>query len=298
MRKFVLAAVMVGLAHDACAADMPEFLRGSLPSQGLSTITRNWEGWYVGGQVGYSSADIDFGHAPKSLTNFMLRNTILQAPIADWSLLPKNHAQATGFGGFIGRNYQWNDIVLGVEANYNYVGNLASSASDSMSRSIVNPAGSTPPAGHTYTYNVTLAGDAALQIKDVMTFRGRAGWAYDNFLPYMFGGLAVGRIAASRSATISGNLQDDYDVTTTNVVAGTAVSTITHQTDFYGLPTLSQSEARSNNFVAGWTAGLGTEFMVFGNVFVRAEWEYVKFVSVKDISTAMNSVRAGIGYKF
>ena len=298
MRKFLLAAAIWGVAQGAYAADMPEFLRGSFPSQSVSTATRNWDGWYAGGQVGYSSADIDFGHAPKSLTNFMLRNTILQGPIADWSLLPKNHAQGTGFGGFVGRNYQWDDIVIGVEANYNYVNNLASATSGSMSRGIVNPPGSTPPTGHTYTYNMTLSGDAALQIKDVMTFRGRAGWAWGNFMPYMFGGVAVGRIAASRSATVSGELQDDYDVITTALIAGTPVNIINHQTDYSALPTLSQSEARSNSFVAGWTAGLGTEYMLWGNVFMRAEWEYVKFVSVKDISVGMNSVRAGIGYKF
>jgi outer membrane immunogenic protein len=52
---------------------MPDFLRGSLnPS---APLTRNWDGWYAGGRVDYSSAEIDFSHAPKSLTNFLLRNS-------------------------------------------------------------------------------------------------------------------------------------------------------------------------------------------------------------------------------
>jgi opacity protein-like surface antigen len=60
----------------------------------------------------------------------------------------------------------------------------------------------------------------------------------------------------------------------------------------------SQTEERTNSFVAGWTGGLGLEYMLWGNVFMRAEWEYVRFLSVKDTSFSTNSVRAGIGYKF
>ena len=118
MRRFVLAAMMFGAMSGAQAADMPDFLRGSL-SAGPAP-TRDWSGWYAGGQVGYTSADMDFIHSVKTLSNFMLRNSVLQDPVSQWSLLSKNHAQATGFGAFVGRNYQWDDLVFGVEANYNY----------------------------------------------------------------------------------------------------------------------------------------------------------------------------------
>jgi outer membrane immunogenic protein len=299
MRRFLLAAMMIGAASGARAADLPDFppLRGS---EGLSTSTRNWEGWYAGGQVGYSSAEIDFGHATKALTDFALRNTVLQAPVTDWQLLSKNHAQATGFGAFVGHNWQWDDLVFGLEANYNYINSLASSASNSMSRAIVNPAGDTPPAGHTHTYNVTLSGNAALQVKDVVTFRGRAAYAYGNFLPYVFGGVAVGRLDVARSATVSGNLQDDYDVTVTQAFGNppVSVSNVVHHTDITSLPTASQTEERVNNYTVGWTGGLGLEYMLWGNVFMRGEWEYIRFQTVKDMTVNMNSVRAGIGYKF
>lgn len=299
MRRFLLAAVMFGVASGARAADLPDFpaLRGSLPG-GLSNTSRNWDGWYAGGEIGYSSAEIDFGHATKTMTNFMLRNTVLQDPISQWSLFSKNHAQATGFGAFVGRNWQWDDLVFGVEANYNYVNSLSSSVTNSMSRAIVNPSGSNPPIGHTYTYNMTLAGNAQLQVKDVVTFRGRAGWAYDCFLPYVFGGMAVGRMAASRQASVTGNLQDDYDVTTTTVVGLTTVNNTVHHTDYYGLTPLAQTEARNNDFVVGWTGGLGFEYMLWGNLFMRGEWEYIKFITVKDMAVTMNSARVGVGYKF
>ena len=50
MRRLLLAAAMAVTAASAQAADMPDFLRGSLPA--ISAPVRNWDGWYVGGQVG------------------------------------------------------------------------------------------------------------------------------------------------------------------------------------------------------------------------------------------------------
>src|SRR5471032_1844411 len=138
MRRLLLVAMVFGAASGAQAADMPDFLRGSL-TPAPSAPTRNWDGWYAGGQVGYSSAELDFGHATKTMTDFMLRNTVLQAPVEQWALLSKNHAQGTGFGGFVGRNYQWDDLVFGVEANYSYFDRLSTSTSGFNSLEIVNP---------------------------------------------------------------------------------------------------------------------------------------------------------------
>ena len=303
MRRFLLAAMMCGVAAGAQAADLSDLpiLRGAV-TDGMTHSTRNWDGWYAGGQVGYTSADMDFSHSVKTLTNFMLRNSVLQDPVSQWSLLSKNHAQATGFGGFVGRNWQWDQVVLGVEANYNYMNSLASSSTNSMSLGIVNPTGENPPAGHTHTYDTTLTGRASLQIKDVVTFRGRAGWAAGDFLPYMFGGLAVGRVDTARSATVSYTKWDDYDQTnqTTVIFNGVPVTTTTttHITSQTGPVSISNAEHRTNSFVAGWTAGLGTEYNIWGGLFMRAEWEYVRFMSVKDTSFSTNNVRAGLGYKF
>jgi outer membrane immunogenic protein len=296
MRRLLLAAVMATTAANAQAADMPDFLRGTLPAS--SAPTRNWDGWYAGGQVGYSSGHIDFSQSVVGLTNFIFRNSVLQQPTSQWSVLNKANAQATGFGGFAGRNWQWDDIVLGVEANYNYVNSLASSASSSIALGIVNPAGSNPPINHTYTYNTTLTGAAALQVKDMMTFRGRAGWACGDFMPYIFGGLAVARMDVARSVTSNVVLRDDSVETFTDGAGN--VTTVNLAPVFSNVPSLSQSQTqeRTDNFVAGWTAGLGMEYMVWGNVFLRGEWEYTKFMSVENTNVTLNSARAGIGYKF
>ena len=76
----------------------------------------------------------------------------------------------------------------------------------------------------------------------------------------------------------------------TNVTIGTPVLVPSQS--------LTQSQERTNNFVAGWTGGLGTEYRVWDGLFVRAEWEYIRFLSVMNTSVTMNSVHAGVGYKF
>src|SRR2546423_2568213 len=201
MRRLVLAMAMLGMAFGAQAADMPDLpiLRGSLAPT-LSSTSRNWDGWYVGGQVGYSSSEMDFGHSVKSLTNFIERNSVLQAPLEQWALLSKNHTQSSGFGAFVGRNWQWEDLVFGFEANYNYFSNLQASSTNSMTRLIVNPAGENPPAGHTHTYVTTLSGNAGIQIKDVVTFRGPTGWAGRHPPPHIFRGPGRGRLDGSPAA--------------------------------------------------------------------------------------------------
>ncbi|WP_029583411.1 outer membrane protein [Bradyrhizobium sp. URHD0069] len=292
MRRFLLAAVMFGATSGTQAADMPDFLRGSFPG-GPSTATRNWDGWYVGGQVGYTSAETDFGRSIVGLTNHLFRNSVLQQPTAEWSVLNKTHTQNTNFGAFVGRNYQWDDLVFSVEANYNYMNRLASASSGSLALAIVNPPGSAPPPNHTYTYNTSLEGGAAVVVKDVLTLRGRAGWAAGDFLPYVFGGVAVGRMQVSRSVSSNVVLRDDEVA----IVGGVPV---TLPPVFSAIPSLSTTigEERTNSFVAGWTGGLGVEYLLYGNLFMRGEWEYIKFLKVKDTVVTLNSVRAGIGYKF
>jgi outer membrane immunogenic protein len=285
---------MLGAVSAAQAADMPDLpvLRGTY-TDGLST-TRNWDGWYVGGDVGYSSASVDFSRSIVGLTDFIFRNSVLQQPTANWSLMKKTTTQGANFGAFVGRNWQWYDAILGLEVNYSYFNNLATSTQASNSLMIVNPPGETRPPGVTNNYRVTLTGAAAAQVKDMVTFRGRVGWDGGDFMPYMFSGLAVGRMDVSRSVTSDVTLRQD--VTVTNLLGNTI--TIIGTTNPVPAQSQSQAQRRSNNFVPGWIAGLGFEYCLWGGLFARAEWEYVKFSPVLTTSVTLNNVRAGLGYKF
>jgi outer membrane immunogenic protein len=283
MRRFLLAAVMIGTVSAAHAADMPDFLRGSLPAS--SAPTRNWDGWYAGGQVGESWTNTDYSSTVVSMTNDLFRSTTLQGPTSQLTLLGRANGRSPGFGAFVGRNFQHDEIVLGVEANYNYWSTLGTSTAASLGPIQVPEPTLVLPPGATAVDAVTLNGNAALQVKDEMTFRGRAGWATGDFLPYMFGGLAVGRMDATRTVTSSVTRTIDY-----------ADGSSSH----FPLPqfALTTTDGRSNNFVAGWTAGLGMEYMLWGDVFLRGEWEYIQFMSIKNTSVTQNTVHAGIGYRF
>jgi opacity protein-like surface antigen len=286
MRRLLAAVMMMSAtAVGAQAADMPDFLRGSLPG---STPTRNWDGWYAGGQVGETWTNTDYGGSIVPLVNELYRNSILQTPVSQINVLGRVNAHSPGFGAFVGRNYQFSDVVLGVEANYTYMSNLASSDSEtSLPIVIANPGivfgpnGRGSPVSSSIT-SATLQGQAALRIKDEMTFRGRAGWATGDFLPYAFGGLAVGRMDVSRTAS--------------NTLDSTVLYADKTQNEF--LDTQTATEGKTNAFVLGWTAGLGMEYMLWGNVFARVEWEYVKFMTVKDMAVTQNTARLGLGYRF
>src|ERR1700730_7468857 len=173
MRKLLLVAVIFGAATGAQAADMPDFLRGSLPA--ASAPTRNWDGWYAGGQVGYAWTNTDYGNSVVSMTNDLFRSTTLQDPVSQLTLLGRVNGRSPGFGAFVGRNFQYDDIVLGVEANYNYWSSLGTSPAATLGPIQVPEPTLVLPAGATAADGVTLHGNAALQVKDEMTFRGRAG---------------------------------------------------------------------------------------------------------------------------
>jgi outer membrane immunogenic protein len=283
MRRILLVAVMFAAVSGAQAADMPDFLRGTLPAS--NTPTRNWDGWYAGGQVGESWGNTDYRNTASTQTNNLFRNTSLAGPASELNVLGKVNEQSLAFGGFVGRNWQFDDVVVGVEANYNYLSGLKSSTGGSIGPIQVAEPGLILGPGQTAVDGVTLTGRSALQVHDEITFRGRAGWATGDFLPYMFGGLAVGRMDVS--STISSSVQR------TIFNAGGGSST-------FALPqfALTSTVGKSNAFVAGWTAGLGFEYMVWSNVFLRAEWEYIQFMSIQETAVSENSVRAGLGYKF
>lgn len=283
MRRWGLAAVLATMAQSALAADLPDLsdlpvLRG--PITELSSTSVNWQGAYIGGHVGYTSANMDFSSATSSLTSFMLQNIAYQSTVSSWTLLGKSSPTSAGFGGFVGYSAQWDDVVLSAEANYSHLSDLTGTSTNSLPPLIIGGgSGCWQFAGKANTMcSVQVDGTASAKIKDMLTLRGRAGWAIDNFLPYAFAGLALGRIDIARTVTVTE--RDTYSDGTT--FTSSTPSTLTD----------------NNVFAYGYTAGLGLEAMLWGGLFARAEYEYVNFTSVKNVKITTNSVRAGLGYKF
>lgn len=280
MRRVVVAAFLMATIQAAQAADLPDLtdlpiLRGPV-REGLSTPSTYWGGFYVGGQAAYGSADMNFAGSNDSLTAKALGpNNILQDVVSSLTQAGgKISLRQAAFGGFVGYNRQWEDVVLGVEANYMH-------GTFSGSQGYVVPAGTyvTPFADGRY-HNVGLSSSRSITIKDAGTLRVRAGYVAGYFLPYAFAGVALGYADLSGNVTIS----DRSDTT----LAGAATGPLT---------TYSASDGISGKMLYGYSAGLGTEAMLFGGLFARAEWEYIRFVNAgADVN--INTVRGGLGYKF
>ncbi|MFK4510395.1 outer membrane beta-barrel protein [Bradyrhizobium daqingense] len=295
MRRLMLVAAILGTVSAAHAADLSDLpiLRGSV-SEGLSKTTRSWDGAYVGGNFGYTTDSSDFGQSVVGLTNYIFRDSVLQGPTSTWSLLSKNTAQGTNFGGFIGRNWQWYDAILSLEGTYTYFNNLKASSSGYNALDIVNPPGDVQPVGVTNHYLTTLTGSASAQVKDMITLRGRVGWDGGDFMPYMFAGAAVGRMDVSR--TVSSDVKLRQDATVTDAFGN--IITITGTPQQVVAQSQTQGQHKTNAFVAGWVAGLGIEYCIWDGLFARVEYEYVKFSPVMNTSVTLNNARVGLGYKF
>jgi outer membrane immunogenic protein len=255
----------------ALAADMPDFLRGSY----TPTYTR-WEGFYVGGQAAYLSGGADFGNATQPLVAYILRNTFIEDTygISNWRILNKSDANSSGFGGFIGYNAQWDDVVLGLEANYTKT-NWQGSSTDSIPRHYNNTTTNTQ-------YAATVDANASIRLIDYTSIRGRAGYTMGRFMPYGLLGFVVGRADILKSATVT-------ETETTLPLPGTISG---------GLGPTTKSDNQYSKFIYGYSAGLGLDMALTPNIFVRGEYEYVQFFGLGGIQYYLNTARAGIGLKF
>jgi outer membrane immunogenic protein len=168
-------------------------------------------------------------------------------------------ANATGIntsgglvGGTAGYNWQFGNTVLGLEGDLDWA-NLKGTASSTLC-----------PNGCTTS-------DSWLS-----TVRGRAGYAFGQFLPYAMVGLAVGRFDYATTSTVT----DDQ----TNPVATFGPVTTT--------------DSQNNKFGYGYVYGLGMDVAITPSMFLRGEWEYVAFNKVGDIRSTLSTARVGLGVRF
>jgi opacity protein-like surface antigen len=275
MRRLVVAMMVAGAAQAAQAADLPDFsaLRGPV---GISRGVVNWQGFYAGGQAGYGSADMNFASSNSTMIASLLANSAIQNEmnVSSWPLLGgKTSTRQNQFGAFVGYNSQWDDVVLGLEGSYMH------GTFDGVSNSPPVSRGVTLAADSLY-HIVTVNSAKSVSISDMGSIRARAGYVWGSFMPYVFGGVALGRGNISSAVSVSDRKGAD------SAAAQVAVPV-----------TLTANESTNNKLLYGYAAGLGTEVNLFGNVFARAEWEYLRFVNAgADVN--INTVRGGLGYKF
>src|SRR6185437_12630993 len=154
-----------------------------------------WDGWQAGVEAGWGTMRNEFGNSTSSLVAFILRNTTQESEFApsSWATLPPNTTNNGVFGGYIGYNMQWDQLVLGVDLGYKYA-NLTTGAVDAISRQFVT--------SDNFVNTVSIDARATMKLVDYATLRARAGYAWGNFLPYAVIGIAAGRFNYATTVTV------------------------------------------------------------------------------------------------
>lgn len=277
MRRVLLAAMVFAISASAQAADMPDALRGSL---GGYTPVNNWQGFYIGGQGGYGSSDEHFGGSNTTmLSSLVADNVIQEMGVAQWNLqLGGDNGRSSGYGAFAGYNWQWDDVVAGLEVSYLH------GSFGGMTSAQQGPLVGGPLSDGNF-HNVTVISSDSIAISDMATFRARAGYAYGIFLPYVFGGFALGNANIAQTVSVS----DHWGSTLATAISSCGTPGLV-------CASLYADNAVHNHLIYGYTAGLGVDIKLIGGLFMRGEWEYARFVD--QIEVNMNTVRAGLAYKF
>src|SRR5687767_3896583 len=85
-----------------------------------------WDGFQLGGHIGYVGAQTDFSSATRDGVKQILRQSTLEdedVP-SSWPVLGSKDNTGRAYGGFIGYNWQLDSIVVGVDASYNYTAGI------------------------------------------------------------------------------------------------------------------------------------------------------------------------------
>jgi outer membrane immunogenic protein len=259
VRKLILAgAWLLMISRLAQAAGMP--LKAPPPPPVFS-----WTGFYIGASGGYAWADSNVITAVASSGRYFITTDPGQIGSSGASSIrPKG-----GIGGIqSGYNWQTGNVVFGVEVDFN-----AFSLSDERSITTVYLSDL-----KTFTVNQSVKTDW------LFTARPRLGWATNNWLWYVTGGLAMTRLKYDNSFTDTA-----YAAFETGSVSKTNI---------------------------GWSVGGGAEFALANHWSAKAEYLYVDFGGLSSTGTVSNDggftpaslshsadltahiVRAGVNYRF
>lgn len=279
------AAALVASALLVTGAQAADYLRGPLPepaaTRAAPRANYDWSGTYIGGHYAYGSM---------SFNNYDLGGTALSRGIAHQGLATtlvsaygnnifgKANGNNSGFGGFIGVNTQWDDVVLGLEGEYTSLGVRAKSTSGALVGTVSS--------GNLIDHN--LVATARTTIDDYFAFKARAGWAIDRTLLYATLGVAMANV--TRQTTLVGSYEEYTAGPPRTSVSGVVAVNGAHK----------QSLSRW-----GFITGLGAEFAVTDNIILRGEWQYLGLGSGVNLAGSskngyynLNTVRAGLAAKF
>ncbi len=270
----------------AAAADMaaaPPVLRGALPVQ---EAANDWSGFYAGGFGGFGQMEFEPRGGASGLVRTMLSNTVWLNPgrADDVIIGRRTTSNVINYGGFVGYNWMIDDYVVGAEVDYTR-GEMKGSSSGGRAGLFSDPDSSTTPRTD-YRYNVNVLN--RLKLTEFGTARVRFGVPFGSFMPFVTGGIALGRFSYRVEASASGDSRN----------VGLDTNGITVFGPWTPAMSTSLRDASRTRFAAGYTLGGGFDWALTQNVFLRAELQHVRFGNIGDMTASVNSARAGAALKF
>ena len=178
MRKVLLAgvAIVALMSNEAFATDLPAADKRPVHRTSTGFLdpspAYNWAGFYVGFNAGWGSSN-----AAQVFTS-----TPTPSTPASWSL----SQGGTLLGGVVGYNWQAGNIVAGIEGDWAWT--------------LINDTGSGCVNGCYTTVN------------SLGTLRGRVGYSWSIFMPYLTGGFAWGHIEAGQQVVANNSWQPGFAV--------------------------------------------------------------------------------------
>lgn len=312
MRTLTLALVagisLISLSP-AQAADLDYgVLRG--PDYETEVVVIDWNGVYVGGHGGYTSASLGFRNVFQPLVAKALYASTAEGELGASTLLTASPVRVGGgsYGIFAGYNYQFDETIVGVEVDYSRF-DLSGSTTDAISRFGTISNG--------YLQTVSLSGTSSTQIEDYGTVRARAGYAFGSLLPYVTGGLAIGRAHVTDQVNIQSYGYDQLAYTSNQALPASqrplvgnfgyanfnpnypAVnSTPAGATGGQTTPFVRPVGQTKTKVVGGIALGAGVEWALTQNIILRGEYQYVLFNDFDSHKVNINTVRGGAAIKF
>jgi outer membrane immunogenic protein len=284
MRRVICALVVLATPAAAFAGDF-DALRGT--QVGYATYQR-WSGFYGGVQFGEEFDGANFTNIGSAeLTTITTFSSIFDGvPITSFPRLGALNTEKQSWSAFAGYNYQFEAAVLGVELNFtktSFNAGINDVESHSYFKDINNV---------TYDVNYAVTTGASAKVNDYASIRGRAGWAYGNFLPYAFAGILVAQINATKfvNVTVCGE-ETPFDCNNppppSNPPPPARVG-----------GTWTMADTVTGKWYIGYTAGLGMDYALTQNIFLRGELGYVQYEAPFNIRLNSTSARIGAGLKF
>lgn len=173
-RWSVVALAFFGAGSSSFAADLSAKAKAPAPAP---VVVDTWQGFYVGATAG--AAFDNSSVQPVLGGDFLLYQPVQRKAQYE---VPLGGAGTVFTGGvYGGYNWQFNTVVVGVEADLNYADRTAKGFT-------VQPSLAAPTVTLTRVYGTGSNGFG--------TVRGRLGWVFDKALIYATGGLAYGNNSA------------------------------------------------------------------------------------------------------